>query len=178
MRTAEEITERISSLETAKMCLLFPIQEFVSGAREILSEEEYAIQWNKQTELQAASVRVTLESLNAEIAALTWVLDGRSSTAFSIGGAIMDTGSTDIAAAWGVVEKLISNGWQFSLNVVDSQPEAMFWKGPTPKTIDERRWALEQMAGVGFGSTWVHADTPPLTVCLAALKAVGAEVPA
>ena len=86
--------------------------------------------------------------------------------------------TTSHAAAMSVVEKLISNGWQFSLNVVDSQPEAMFWKGPTPKSVNERQWALEQIAGVGFASVWSQAVSPPMAVCLAALAAVGAGVPA
>lgn len=59
--------------------------------------------------------------------------------------------STDIAAAWGVVEKLRERGFGFSLN---------------------DGWIAWFLAG---RSDW-HADaeTAPHAICLAALKAVGA----
>ena len=83
MKTAEEIAERIQMLQDAKQSLLFPIQEYVSALASLAELEEHV----KETQ------PYPLESLNAEIAALTWVLNnGKSSTAFSIGEAIMDTG--------------------------------------------------------------------------------------
>jgi len=64
--------------------------------------------------------------------------------------------STDIAAAWEVVEKFISEG--VSIYRDDRQPSKGKW------------YAL---FGDGCG---VEADTVPLAICLAALKAVGVEV--
>lgn len=70
MRTAQDVVQRISNLEEAKQCLLFPPIMAAPGARTIMQDERLS----KQATL-TASGQITLESLNAEIAALTWVLN-------------------------------------------------------------------------------------------------------
>lgn len=70
--------------------------------------------------------------------------------------------STDIAAAWEVVEK-VGTGWLYLSLLQDSDKVAGYWRAAfhrlkeTPQLVD--------------------ADTAPLAICLAALKAVGVEVP-
>lgn len=84
MKTASEIAERINSLEATKMCLLFPpgrvpALTFLVAGR-IISEAGHDAELREQQEIPLASAQTTLESLNAEIAALAWVLRGKSST--------------------------------------------------------------------------------------------------
>ena len=69
MRTAKEIAGRIQGLENAKLCLLFPPRMYTlgKGAQRIEDRELKRLD---------VSEHVTLESLNAEIAALTWMLEG------------------------------------------------------------------------------------------------------
>lgn len=66
--------------------------------------------------------------------------------------------STDIAAAWRVVEKLIE------------------------PTIERHgsRWSVTCLREAPQDTRWIEvdADTAPLAICLAALKAVDVEVPA
>ncbi len=78
--------------------------------------------------------------------------------------------STDIAAAWQVVEKLMEKGWTVTL------APRQFEKYP------ENRFKFHGCRMVGDPQTMQsfsdHADTAPLAICLAALKAVNFEVPA
>lgn len=88
-------------------------------------------------------------------------------------GGIVSDYSSDIAAAWQVVEKFVEQvkadrnmEISFVMGFDGSHWEAGIWKH------DE--WYLG-------GGGYVHeikADTAPLAICLAALKAVGVEVPA
>ena len=63
--------------------------------------------------------------------------------------------STDIAAAWGVVEQLCSQDRDFAVAYVRAQNE----------------WCVEFSFGVAICREF--ADTAPLAICLAALQAVG-----
>lgn len=76
-----------------------------------------------------------------------------------IAGAWIPHYSTSIADAWLVVERLCDDGWTFELTNSE-QPAAGFWLLGGIRG----RWALR----------YSNADTAPLALCLAALKAVGA----
>lgn len=79
--------------------------------------------------------------------------------------------SSDIKAAWEVAEKLVSDGY-----------------GPSLVYDDHGHWALslESAGPVGPKANWMNvildevqwADTAPLAICIAALRAVDVEVPA
>lgn len=78
--------------------------------------------------------------------------------------------STDIAAAWLVVEKMSSDGWihEITEHINDSQIKcAMFANRSGHYESYERSWDDEQ---------WAVSGTAPHAICLAALKAVGIEV--
>lgn len=67
--------------------------------------------------------------------------------------------STDIAAAWLVVEKLRTPNWEFQLD----HTRFMIW-----------HCRIETTAGEGSASSdSSQGETAPLAICLAALKAVG-----
>lgn len=73
--------------------------------------------------------------------------------------------STDIAAAWTVVEKLKADGFCFSLiNVLSSQE----WEAGIHKVGVDKRFP-------GNGK-WARASRAPHAICLAALKAAGVEL--
>jgi hypothetical protein len=72
--------------------------------------------------------------------------------------------STDIAAVWQVVEALNRNGWYVSVLT-----------GPAGATPVVRLQAFDA-DGVTLISDDTRADTVPMAICLAALKAVGVEV--
>ncbi len=82
--------------------------------------------------------------------------------------------STDIAAAWQVVEKLRTIGWFIELN--DDRPPTgkqrwnCWFHWPYGPVLPEEWPSGEPDAGV--------AGVAPEAICLAALAAVGAEVPA
>jgi hypothetical protein len=65
--------------------------------------------------------------------------------------------STDIAAAWRVVEKLREEGWQVVINVLDDGAEVAVTR--------------HEMAG----HLYEFADTAPLAISRAALRAVAAD---
>lgn len=67
--------------------------------------------------------------------------------------------STDIAAAWKVVERLTSTGFSISLVVLTSAAHASFY-------IPNTRYSVYAAS----------SDTAPMAICLAALKAVGVDV--
>lgn len=72
--------------------------------------------------------------------------------------------STDIAAAWEVVEKLTSKKQpHFQLSLCDSYTE-------NPK------WCAEFDLDRPFKRVIAKAETAPHAICLAALKAVGVEI--
>lgn len=64
-----------------------------------------------------------------------------------------------ISAAWQVVEKMRSNDWWYAISHDRDGVEVEFWKSP------KRNY----QPGPG---TYENADTAPLAICLAALKAV------
>jgi hypothetical protein len=64
--------------------------------------------------------------------------------------------STDIAAAWEVVEKFIKDGWEVVLNVSIREAKITLW--------NDAGMAIRE--GKAFGSSITHA------ICLAALKTV------
>lgn len=68
--------------------------------------------------------------------------------------------STDIAAAWEVVEKMKHSSWSFSIRSSDDC-EAEF-------SLNDGKF-LQNADTVGMG----RGDTAPYAICLAALKAVG-----
>lgn len=70
--------------------------------------------------------------------------------------------STDIAAGWEVVEKLVSLGWHFTITSLQGK-----WHAGLTKDIGDVR---ETAMG--------HESTVPLAICRAALKAVLTEPPA
>ena len=86
-------------------------------------------------------------------------IDGESDPADDIVGwcPVADY-STDIAAAWEVVEYMrAKDEWAFTLGTdTDGDWDATFWEGDTFHDAT--------------------ADTAPHAICLAALKAIGAEV--
>lgn len=65
--------------------------------------------------------------------------------------------SSDIAAAWKVVEKLNADDWRLDLRSNDNWHDASFSKDGSLIMVD--------------------SDTAPLAICLAALKAKGIETP-
>ena len=81
------------------------------------------------------------------------------------GTLMLDEYSTDIYAAWAVVEKMRERGWQF--NIFSPNSEGGEWEAefsrPGPVHADEL-WANE-----------VAAETAPLAICGAALAALGSE---
>lgn len=76
--------------------------------------------------------------------------------------------STQINDAWEVVEKLKRDGWNVSLGG-DNGWGCTIYK-------------IHAQGGKNFSSTWeesfgpINAETAPLAICLAALKAVGYDV--
>lgn len=70
--------------------------------------------------------------------------------------------STDIAAAWLVVEEMRTDGWDMTL----VQTAAM-----RHEPWDCRLFIAEYKRAIG------HGNTAPLAICRAALQAVGAELP-
>ncbi len=77
--------------------------------------------------------------------------------------------STDIAAAWQVVEKMRSNGYFYEVteNIEDPSIYCAMFVDRSTSYYDtyESGWSNEQ---------WAAASTAPHVICLAALKAVGA----
>jgi hypothetical protein len=67
--------------------------------------------------------------------------------------------STDISAAWKVVEKMVAEGWEPSIEYSSHGYPWTVWMGHD---------ALD--AGVG------HGDTVPSAICLSALRAVGVDI--
>ncbi len=73
--------------------------------------------------------------------------------------------STDIAAAWQVVEKMRDLGyWCQMRNEFEAHDGPDCWAGFTPHSTTG--WN-------GRPDHWTQAETLPLAICLAALKAVG-----
>ena len=73
--------------------------------------------------------------------------------------------STDIAAAWQVVEKLRTEGFDFFIETRGSRSPCSVEVFRTGKTSSE------------FDTGEIFADTVPLAICKAALKARGIEAP-
>lgn len=73
--------------------------------------------------------------------------------------------SVDVAMAWEVVEEFMRNGTDFFLYAnFQGSTEGSRWRaGRTPIHVGE--------------GTYAEAETAPLAICLAALKARGIEVP-
>ena len=74
--------------------------------------------------------------------------------------------STDIAAAWAVVEKIAEGGFWLKLTTPFT-PEQPYWAGFTPHNITGWNGRPDHQAG---------DLSPSRAICLAALKAVGVEV--
>ena len=73
--------------------------------------------------------------------------------------------STDIAAAWEMVEQLCS--WKRDDNMLTLKGQ-----GPTPEHPDEQEgWYDAEIAGAAGKWESLNADTAPLAICRAALKA-------
>lgn len=70
--------------------------------------------------------------------------------------AVRFTPSTDIAAAWQVVEKMKERQWNFTI-----------------ADLVKNKWRAEFGGSRKHKQTWEDADTAPRAICLAALKAVG-----
>ena len=72
--------------------------------------------------------------------------------------------STDIAAAWQVVEKMSKRGfWCQIRNEFEAHGGPDCWAGFTPHSTTGWNGAPDH---------WTQADTAPMAICLAALKAV------
>lgn len=94
--------------------------------------------------------------------------------------------STDIAAAWEVIEKLYNRGISIEISDMRHSPEEPGWwielvRFEPLKESDAPKWVIDDLGGrpVAF-HLWEHdcgAPTAPLAICLAALKAVGVQVP-
>jgi hypothetical protein len=71
--------------------------------------------------------------------------------------------STQISAAWEVVEKMIRSGSTFGVEYrLQFTPRSLRW-------VANFANAAHPMVPIRYG----HADTPPLAICIAALKANG-----
>lgn len=83
--------------------------------------------------------------------------------------------STNIRAAWEVVEKLRSlSQYGGSNSNIDFSIEQK-------NRLENGKWCVETDClkpdhNGHFKKVWVHADTAPHAICLAALKAVGCEI--
>lgn len=95
---------------------------------------------------------------------------------FSVSRSPIPHFSTDIAAAWEVVEELRTQGWYFRLECV--KPGDPFTNFVVFKDDEQCRASFFQ----GYAEDWgpkprnlrdAAARTTPLAICLAALKAVG-----
>lgn len=79
--------------------------------------------------------------------------------------------STDIAAAWEIVEKLKALGYGYCIECVETEPDPTVWflhkneEGPRFHCLEEM---VDRVSGSG---------PFPLAVCLAALRVVGENVP-
>jgi Phage ABA sandwich domain len=73
--------------------------------------------------------------------------------------------STDIAAAWQIVEKLIAITPQQDLHIEH-------WYHEEDETSG---WQISSCYELGEWKDWVQAETLPLAICLAALKASRAQ---
>lgn len=76
--------------------------------------------------------------------------------------------STEISAAWQVVEKLDALGFYVTVDRLGHDPR--FWRAET------HTWDADE--GGRVGDNWHDAETAPHAICLAALAAVGVEIPA
>lgn len=73
--------------------------------------------------------------------------------------------STDIAAAWEVVEKLFQSGFDLYLETFKDDEDK-----------PQCRVSFQAIDNQDKGSGPIYADTAPHAICLAALKAVGVEI--
>ena len=82
--------------------------------------------------------------------------------------------STDIAAAWEVLEKMRERGLRPGVNLLDSGWHGYF---VDPSVVED----VVDVDGrsIAYHATAIHgyADTAPRAICLAALRSVGVEVP-
>ena len=78
--------------------------------------------------------------------------------------------STDIAAAWKVVEKLVNSGWCVGLLFDDNGHWALATDGTQNVPLGD---GPEDIATTFFIEKELWCDTAPLAICRAALKAVG-----
>lgn len=74
--------------------------------------------------------------------------------------------STEIAAAWQVVETLAAQNWTMSLG----------WKGADRVYANTAEVVFQQMGSGDYRTAHAVADTAPLAICIAALRALGVEV--
>lgn len=87
--------------------------------------------------------------------------------------------STDIAAAWEVGEKLRERFFVFSIDRIET-PDGTIWSCEfQPKDFHSfwrhaSSWEVEECAVNGPCANLCNADTAPLAICRAALKAVEA----
>ena len=75
--------------------------------------------------------------------------------------------STDIAAAWLVVEKLAQDGWSYNLE----------WKGKGRGYEFTAEGCLIRWKDAEHQTVHAVGDTVPLFICTLALRAVGVELP-
>ena len=76
--------------------------------------------------------------------------------------------STDIGAAWQVVGKLRKDGYGIIFNDTRVQYRCRFWRHD-----GKDAWNIFTWVGEPDTEYTIWADTAPLAICLAALKAVG-----
>lgn len=75
--------------------------------------------------------------------------------------------STSIASAWLVVEKMRERGFGLILNETPGQYRAAFWRYD-----GKDGWSIDAWVRSPSPTVTVWAETAPLAICLAALKAV------
>jgi hypothetical protein len=112
-------------------------------------------------------------TFNAEINAATGRTPSRTGGMDGRGFAWIPRYSEDISAAWEVVERMKTDDWsfRFSNNAwANGQQSAAFFKAVNAigKDILAGDYVYEDNA-------WVIADSAPLAICKAALKAKGVE---
>lgn len=75
--------------------------------------------------------------------------------------------STDIAAAWDVVQKMRE----------DRRKVLVHWENGQTSAYNEEFWEVEISGPLRLDAAFrAHADTAPHAICIAALRAVGVEV--
>jgi len=103
-----------------------------------------------------------------------WEYDGEYENLYGLAQPI-PAYSTDISAAWQVVEKLCNWDVDDNMLILKGQGPDIEDKGPDREDPRDWQWWEAEINGT-WGKVEAQAETAPLAICLAALKAKGVEV--